>query len=260
MTNAEQEQTRGTGAILASSLGLILLFWLFFTAGKPSSPVIELQDVLGDLEVVAHPSHGMQTLAVEELGDGRMLALMGDPEDLPTEKEMGEDKGMDGERGKGRGMRGGRGGRGGWGDGGDGGGFGGGEPDPNSLWPKVLMGEMGHAPWQAALVHYPGVKSAEKILAKEFGYLDFKDLSTLPKHGGSAVVDSGHVSWNGFRLPFVRMRHFRMDDKTPVFHDSMRINMTRERHALVLYLRWRPGQLAEVETARPLLDSWTLPQ
>ncbi|MFT5197770.1 MAG: hypothetical protein ACI87O_000412 [Planctomycetota bacterium] len=248
MTNAELEQTRSTGAILASSLGLLLIFWLFLTAGKASSPVIELQEVLGELEVVAQPSHGMQILALEKLGDGRMLALMGDPEDLPTEKEMGEEKGMDDE---GRGMGGGRGG---------GGGFGGGEPDPNSLWPKVPMGETGQAPWQAALVHYPGSKSAARILAKEFGYLDFKDLSTLPKHGGGTVVDSGHVSWNGFRLPFVRMRHFRMDDKTPVFHDSMRINMTRERHALVLYLRWRQGQLAEVETARPLLDSWTLPQ
>jgi len=107
-------------------------------------------------------------------------------------------------------------------------------------------------------VHYPSSKTAESTLAKEFGHLDFKDLATLPKHGGNAVIDSGHVLWHGFRLPYVRTRHFRLEEKEPVFHDSMRINLTLDRHSLVLYMRWRPGQKGEVEGARPLLDSLTI--
>ena len=106
-------------------------------------------------------------------------------------------------------------------------------------------------------MHYPSDEKAESTLSREFGRLDFKDLATLPKHGGKAVIDSGHVLWHGFRLPFVRTRHFRLQDKEPVFHDSIRINLTMKRHSLVLYLRWRPGQKGEVAGARPLLDSLT---
>lgn len=241
---------RGAGAIIASTLSILLILGIFAASSATSNTEIEMKDVLGDLVASAEPGHGLQTLHMEKLKDGRLVALFGDPDDLPPAGEMGEEFGMGGRHGgkKGRGMRGMR------------GEFEEPKPDPNSLWPKLPMGETEQAPWQAALVHYPARSKAESTLAKEFGRLNFKDLSTLPKEGGSAVMDSGHVVWNGFRLPFVRTRHFRMEEKEPIFHDSMRINLTREQHSLVLYLRWRPGQLGGVDSVRPLLASWALPE
>ncbi len=250
MQSTESSSPRGAGAIIASTIAIVLILGIFAIASMPSNSKIELQDVLGDLVVSTEARHGLQTLHLEKLKDGRLVALFGDPDDLPPAGEMGEEFGMGGRYGgrRGRGMR------------GMGGGFGEPKPDPNSPWLKLPVGEAEQAPWQAALVHYPAQSKAESTLAREFGRLNFKDLSTIPKEGGSTVMDSGHLVWNGFRLPFVRTRHFRMEEKEPIFHDSMRINLTRKRHSLVLYLRWRPGQLGDVEMARPLLASWALPQ
>ncbi|MDF1838854.1 MAG: hypothetical protein P1V35_13370 [Planctomycetota bacterium] len=256
MTNDDIEQTRRAGSVLASVFVLLALLGIYGMLARTPDNSVDLEKVLGNLEWTSSPSHGMEELTRRKLGDGRLVALFGDPDDLPAEKEMGE-----GGMGMGKGMGGG-GPRGGGSRGRRGmGGMGGmsmGKPDPNSLWPKVPDGVSGQAPWQAALVHYPSSEKAESTLSKEFGRLDFKDLSTLPKSGGSAVVDSGHVLWHGYRLPFVRTRHFRMENNEPVFHDSMRINLTMDRHSLVLYLRWRPGQLGEADGARPWLDSLTV--
>ncbi len=248
MNSTETRSPRGAGAIIASTLALGVLLAIFGLSIATSSSDVELKDVLGNLEVAAEPVHGLQVLRTEKLKDGRWVALLGDPDDLPPASEMGEHYGADdGMRGR-RGMR------------GMGGGFGEPVPDPNSEWPKLPEGEVGQAPWQAALIHYPSQSKAESTLAGEFGRLSFKDLSTIPKEGGSTVVDSGHVLWCGFRLPFVRTRHFRMEDEKPVFHDSMRINLTRDRHSLVLYVRWRPGQLGSKEAVAPLLAGWSVPQ
>ncbi len=248
MTNDETEPTRGAGVILASFLCLAALLGIFLKVASAPSPTVELEEVLGGLEMAPEPSHGLTSLAVEKTAKGRLIAHFGDPADLPPSDEMGE---MAVEMGRGMGGRGMR-GMGGM-DGMDGG-----KPDPNSPWPKLPDGETGQAPWQMTLVHYPSSEKAEETLSNEFGRLHFKDLATLPKHGGKAVVDSGHVVWHGFRLPYVRTRHFRKQDKEPVFHDSMRINLTMDRHALVLYMRWRPGQLGHAEEARPMLDSLSI--
>ncbi|MCA9000537.1 MAG: hypothetical protein KDB61_01345 [Planctomycetes bacterium] len=247
MNDSNPEPTRGAGAILATILGILILVAAFLNVGHVADRELTMGEVLGDLSPTSDTIPGMQVLAIERLTDGRMVCLLGDPNDVPAEKEMGDGSmGMGMGGGRGGGMR----GMGGMG------GMGFGKPDPNSPWPKLPEGEPGAAPWQAAFVHWPSSKAAEGILASEFGRLNFKDLSTLPPSGGSAVIDSGFTEWKGYRLPYVRTRHFRKEDKVPVFHESMRINLTRGRHSLVLYLRWRPGQKASIETAQPLLDHW----
>ncbi|MBL4770517.1 MAG: hypothetical protein JKY61_05125 [Planctomycetes bacterium] len=251
MTDLETTESRGAGAIIGSSLGLLLLFVLLMIALQDRSKEVVLADILGDLVSVDPALHAMEPLHFEKLADGRLVVLFGDVKDLPAVAEMGKNlhDGMEGMEGS----HGGRRGRGGMGMGM---GMGGGEPDPNSPWLKLQDGEAGQAPWQGALVHYPSKDQAEKILAREFGHLSFKDLSTISKKGGSAVVDSGHTIWNGFRVPYVRTRHFRVVEEKHVFHDSLRINLTIRNHALVLYLRWHPGHKADVSLARPFLDSW----
>ena len=96
-------------------------------------------------------------------------------------------------------------------------------------------------PWQLSLVRYPE-SSAEAVLKKQFGRISFEDLSQISEKGGETAMDTGHLVWAGYRLPWVRTRFFRKVDGEATFHDSLRVNLTRGRHALVLYARWRVGQ------------------
>jgi len=235
------------GAILGSTLGLVVLLGLLgFALRKPAGP-LTIDKVLGTTMQVGALPVDWQPLITTALADGRSLALFGDPGDLPPADEMGSETSFGGPKGMG-------------GGGGDdwrmrrfgGGGSMSGKFNPNSPWLRLPGGEPGHKPWQWALVHYPK-SSAEATLAKEFGALQFQDLSQIPETGGSTPMDTGYIAWNGYKLPFVRIRYFRKQGSETSFHDVVRINMTRGTDAIVLYARWHPGQLGNIETLEPIL-------
>ncbi|MEZ6004145.1 MAG: hypothetical protein R3F33_08150 [Planctomycetota bacterium] len=103
-------------------------------------------------------------------------------------------------------------------------------------------------------MHYP-VSGFESLVSSEFQNVDFKDFSTLPPGGGDSAVDTGYHVWHGYRLPWVRTRHFHKDGDKPTYHESIRINMTRGTFPLVLYARWRPLQEASIDSLLPMLDA-----
>ena len=240
---------RSGWAILLSTLGLLMLAGFGFAVMQRSDPARSLADVLGgEIEAPGEDAwpFGLQPLSVQKLRDGRLVALLGKPDDLPPLDEMGAVGGGGSNEGAGGGGRDWRSRR--FGGGGMSGKF-----NPNSSWIQLPPGEVGHDPWQVAIVRYPK-SQAESVLDRQFARVSFQDLSQISEQGGETALDNGYVVWGGYRLPFVRTRHFRKEDGKPVFHDSIRVNMTRGQTAIVLYARWKPGAMGQIEPVEAILD------
>jgi len=64
------------------------------------------------------------------------------------------------------------------------------------------------------------------------------------------VIGSGRLAWGEFEAPFVHERKF---EPGGTFVDTLRCNLSGEREALVLFLRWPRGLPASQERAVELL-------
>lgn len=233
--------------IALSTVGLLALVGIVAFVWGQRPKETRMEQVLGSELTLGDLPFGLTLLEVETLKDGRRVAVLGLADDVPPLDELGS---MPSSGGRGGGPGG---GGGDWrrrrfgGGGGMMGSF-----NPDSPWIRLPAGETGQPPWQVALVRYPA-SSAEGVLSEQFARIQFQDLSQISERGGVSAIDTGHLLWNGYRLPWVRTRHFRKEDGKAVFHDSIRVNLTRGRQAIVLYARWRPGQKGDSEVLQEVV-------
>ena len=163
---------RGGGAIVISSIGLLVLIAVFLFALRPPQHGASMQDILGEGVSLQALPFGFTTITTQRLSNGRRVALFGNPNDLPATDELGpEQKSEHGWEGMGMGMGKTR------------------KFNPDSSWLKVPVGEPGKEPWQATLVRYPS-GPAEKVLGKEFRPLEIPRPFANLREGG--VDPDGH--------------------------------------------------------------------
>lgn len=133
-----------------------------------------------------------------------------------------------------------------------------GEDDAKFDWGVLPMGAELTPPIELAFIWYPP-SQGEKILERQFGRLEFKDLSQVDWDGGTVVVDSGPLDWGDYTTHFVRERVLARDDGRPVFHDTARVNLTLGTRCCVLYMRWPRGMPGSKQRIREVLE-WVSPR
>lgn len=139
-------------------------------------------------------------------------------------------------------------------------------PPPPFDWSAIAIGAPGSPPSEGMLVTWP-LSAARKELAGLFeqggepppgmgGPMQpqraVDPLAGLGAEGGQRVIGSGRLDWGAFEAPFVHVRTF---EKGGTFVDTLRCNLSGEREALVLFLRWPRGLPASKERAVEVLAS-----
>lgn len=120
-------------------------------------------------------------------------------------------------------------------------------------WTVVPVVEDGGAPVEVALALFPTRKGA-KVVESQFHGLGFEDATRLPKSGKTVPVDSGYLDWGSYEAPFIQLRHYGRDESGPGFWDTLRVNLTVESKARILYLRWPRGQAGHRDRASEILQ------
>jgi hypothetical protein len=120
------------------------------------------------------------------------------------------------------------------------------------VWARLKEGEPGRPPRAIALVHYP-LGRAGDVLRRQFGELQYKDLTHVDEDGEAVPVDSGYLTWGAYQANYVRLRHFAKDDGRPTFHDTLRVNLTVGERCWIAYLRWDPFLPGAKHAAEQLL-------
>lgn len=135
---------------------------------------------------------------------------------------------------------------------------------PRFDWSAIAIGPEGSPPSEGMLVTWPlaaaraqleslfSVRAAgtSENLREQSRGLD--PLAGLGPEGGRRVLASGRLEWGEFEAPYVQERKF---EAGGTFIDTLRINLSGEREALVLFLRWPRGSPASQERAEELLAS-----
>ncbi len=133
---------------------------------------------------------------------------------------------------------------------------------PRFDWSAIAIGPEGSPPSEGMLVTWPlaaaraqleslfSVRAAgtSENLREQSRGLD--PLAGLGPEGGRRVLASGRLEWGEFEAPYVHERKF---EAGGTFVDTLRINLSGEREALVLFLRWPRGLPASQERALELL-------
>lgn len=135
-------------------------------------------------------------------------------------------------------------------------------PGPRFDWSAIAVGSEGAPPSEGLLVTWP-LAAARPQLASLFEQRPRPDQDDLHEHsgvsdplaglgpeGGRRVIGSGRLDWGEFEAPFVHERAF---EPGGTFVDTLRCNLSGEREALVLFLRWPRGMPASQERALELL-------
>lgn len=142
------------------------------------------------------------------------------------------------------------------------------EPESKSLapepidWSAIAVGAAGTPPTEALFVTWP-LAAARGQLASLFESRDpdpqgglreqsrgVDPLAGLGAQGGRRVLAGGRLPWGAFEAPYVLERKF---EPGGTFVDTLRVNLSREREALVVFLRWPRGLPASTERAEEFL-------
>lgn len=137
-----------------------------------------------------------------------------------------------------------------------------GSPPPRYDWSAIAIGPEGAPPSEGLLVTWP-IAAARPQLASLFEQRPGPDpgnlreqsrvndpLAGLGPEGGRRVIGAGRLEWVEFEAPYVHERKF---EPGGTFVDTLRCNLSGERDALVLFLRWPRGRPASEERAREFL-------
>jgi hypothetical protein len=137
-------------------------------------------------------------------------------------------------------------------------------PPPRFDWSAIAIGPEGTPPREGLLVTWPlaaaraqleslfsvrAASSSDNLREQSRG-LD--PLAGLGPEGGRRVLASGTLAWGEFESPYVHERKF---EPGGTFVDTLRVNLSGEREALVLFLRWPRGSPASQERALETLAS-----
>jgi hypothetical protein len=129
-------------------------------------------------------------------------------------------------------------------------------------WSAIAIGPEGTPPSEGVLVTWPEAAARKQLeslfsvraagtsesLREQSRGLD--PLAGLGPEGGRLVLASGRLDWGEFEAPYVHERKF---EPGGTFVDMLRVNLGREREALVLFLRWPRGSPASTERTAELL-------
>lgn len=134
---------------------------------------------------------------------------------------------------------------------------------PRFDWSAISIGPEGTPPVEGLLVTWP-LEAARAQLERLFDQRpapeeDLREqsravdpLEGLEPEGGRRVIGSGRLEWGEFEAPYVHERKF---ERGGTFVDTLRCNLSGEREALVLFLRWPRGLPASRERAVELLSA-----
>ena len=118
------------------------------------------------------------------------------------------------------------------------------------VWTDLPVGPSEEPPREAALVWFPAASAATSLHAA-FGDLPTTAPEELKGEGGAVVVRSERVPWGMLETPLVHERRY---GPGRVFHDSVRVNVSTETGACILYVTWDAGLPGSVDRALEILD------
>ena len=120
-------------------------------------------------------------------------------------------------------------------------------------WTKVAVGEATQAPAELAFSRY-SVESSKSVLTRHFSHVRFRDIHELKGEDGEFPMDSDHLRWGEYEAAYALVRNFEKVDGVPTFHDTARVNLTLDRQATVLYVRWPSGHPGSREHVERVLE------
>lgn len=218
----------GAGAVIVIALatGLAIL-------GKRARVLDPAQTFAGWFEPAALP-FDLQPVAAARQADGEVLLRLADPAAAPEPEPPKVEPAPKDAKG----------------------------PPARFDWSAIAIGPEGMPPSEGVLVTWPlaaaraqleslfSVRAAgtSENLREQSQGLD--PLAGLGPEGGRRVLASGRLGWGDFEAPYVHERKF---EPGGTFVDTLRVNLSREREALVLFLRWPRGSPASTERTAELL-------
>jgi hypothetical protein len=137
-----------------------------------------------------------------------------------------------------------------------------GAPPPRFDWSAIQVGAADTPPSEGYFVTWPLAAARGRLAGlfeqggppPEMGQSEpvraVDPLAGLGPDGGRRVIGSGRIPWGEFEAPFVHERTF---EAGGTFVDTLRLNLSSEREALVLFLRWPRGLPASQARAEELL-------
>ncbi len=136
-------------------------------------------------------------------------------------------------------------------------------------WAKIPVGEAGTPPTHGLLLTWPP-SGAKSRLEGMFGSgpamegegqgmgrgMPMLSAAQDPRAGlgpagGRRVIERGRLDWGRFEAPYALERHF---EPGGTLIDTLRVNLSTEREALVLFLRWPRGLPGSKERAEEFLS------
>lgn len=245
-------QDSGSGRVLAV-LGAILVL-LAAAQGLFRQHVRELdgRERLARTFLFEQLPLGLPVAQALDLGGGEHIVQLGDSTRIEEDAELraelekirARERKQQASSGRGGGGSGGGRSRGGWGKKSF-------EP-PDPVWKTLGPGSPGE-PLEVTFVWYPE-KRGEQALGRLFGTSAFGDIGRLGKSGGEVLIEGGSIPWQGYDVPFRRIRHFQRREGEPTFVDVVRANLTRGREPCVLFLRFEAGEAGSKDVLRRALS------
>jgi len=121
-------------------------------------------------------------------------------------------------------------------------------------WP--LLEELPAGAPRAALLEGlgrgPGAAKARKAA---FSGLKYKELDDVDSKGEAALIDAGRTAWGPYEVPWVHLRHYRLDGERPTFHDTVRVDLTSGAEAWLLRLAFPERVRGDRSALEPFLTS-----
>lgn len=237
MSDAPKRPESVAGAL---GVGAVLLVTLAVAAGVvlQRTKVLDPEETLARWFVPAELPFGLVPVEAARQPNGEILLRLSDP-DAPPEAEPvepSEDESEDEAQGEGA--------------------------RPRFDWSAIPIGEAGTAPTEVLFVTWPlsaaraqieslfstGGSGESKSLREQSRGVD--PLAGLSPEGGRRVLAGGMLPWGEVEAPYVHERKF---EAGGTFVDTLRVNLSRDQDALVMFLRWPRGFPAAPERARELL-------
>lgn len=118
-------------------------------------------------------------------------------------------------------------------------------------WSKVPVGEPDTLPREVLVVELPLQYAAGELRGLfEEGQELRGDFKSIERSGGQRVLERGKLPWGSFAAPFAVVREF---EAGGTFHDTLRVNLSREKSPRILLARWSRGLPASKKRAEELL-------
>lgn len=227
ITRAPRESTGGAIGVL---LGLLLLAVAAWSALRPSAREVDGEALLAQGFTLGALPFGLGVRGAAILPGGESVVSLGAPG-----AALGEEPGAELARV---------------------------EPPPSAGpsagtkvdWASATSLAEGGPPERVLLVRLPRGR-AEAVRRRHFDEVRFRSLEDLDRKGGRAPLERAVLPWHGLAARAVRERHYRLEGGSPVFRDSVRVDLARPGRAWMLVAIWPPRHGSSLAPVRELLEA-----